>query len=99
MNTAFWLAVKATKRGAYWGPSGVRVTRKEPATADNELAFHVALSLPDCPFERPTLEVHITIPDPGAQPPVIDAELKGAVTDALIEQLGLHVVVSAKEGP
>jgi hypothetical protein len=98
MRVDFWLALKATKvSNAYWKPGPVRVCKKKPSTTANELAIHVEMEVPDVLFERPQLDVAITVPAiDGTQK--ITAEVQSAIADALIEQLGMHVHVTAKEG-
>lgn len=73
----------------------VRVTKKKPHTAKNEIALCLQLDIPDALFMKPTLQARVTVPESGGYGPVIDAEVADNIAAIIREQTGFSVHVSA----
>lgn len=75
-------------------PGTVRLTKKKPACARDEVALKLNLSIPDSLFVTPTLEASIDVPESQA-PREITAEVCENISEVLHQQLGLRIQLSA----
>lgn len=77
----------------------LRLTKKRPATAPDEIAINLNLDIPDALFIKPTLHASIAVPDNFGLAPEITAEVADNIAEVLRQQTGLRVHISADGGP
>lgn len=95
IDFTFWIVAQAKPRryGADKGleePGSVRVAKKRPALANDEVAVQVHLGLPTALFNRPSLTARIEVSDTAA-PAEITAETISNIQEILEEGTGLRI--------
>lgn len=74
----------------------VKVAKKRPSTAFNEVVIDMSIKVPDALFKKPQLTATIQIPDSAVSAPVIPANVSDNIKDALEQQTGLTVRITAE---
>ena len=76
-------------------PGTIRVAKRKPACARDEVAIKLSLDIPDSLFIQPTLEASITVPGPAG--PVITAEVQERISEIVQQQTGLTLRIDAAQ--
>lgn len=99
MNLVCYLVVQGmeTYRGSdSRKPGTIKIAKKKPATAADEIAIRLEVDIPDGLFQKPTLEAKISVPE-GLHGPVITTEVADNIADLIRREMGLTVLLSADE--
>lgn len=75
----------------YIDPGPIRVTKRKPSTAANEVAIKVILDLPDALFRKPTMEVRLSAADPA--PLELDPDVQDQIAQIIADQTGMSATV------
>jgi hypothetical protein len=83
-------------------PSGnfglsVRVAVRRPRLDADEVAMHVAITVPDALFRRPQLEAAITVPREQVNRPTINAQVLDNIRETLQQALGVDMRIAVVE--
>lgn len=76
----------------YKKPS-IRACTLKPATASNEVALELSMSVPTALFQRPQIRAKIAVPPENA-PFVIDCDIQHRIAEQLRETLGCDLQIS-----
>jgi len=99
MKVTCYLVIQGKKaRYQSWREAGnIKVTKKKPSTAGDEIAVRLQLEIPDSLFEKPSLNVNLKIPDSVQVGGEITPEMTDNIAEIIQAQTGLSVTVSAAE--
>lgn len=99
MNLMCYLVVQGveTYRGSVRRkPGTIKVAKRKPSTAADEIAIRLEVEIPDGLFQKPTLEAKITVPN-GIHGPIITTEVADNITDIIRRETGLTIRLSADD--
>lgn len=77
----------------------VRVNKRIPALAWNEVSIYINLEIPDAIFEKPTLQANITIPREAVVKAPLTAEVQDNVQSAIEQATGLKFNIMVESAP
>lgn len=75
----------------------IKITKNKPSTNSDEIAVRLDLEIPDSLFEKPSLQVGISVPDLVKAGSEITADVQANIADIIKRETGLTVSITAVE--
>lgn len=75
----------------------IRLTKKKPSTASDEIAVCLDIEIPDNLFIKPTLHASVSVPDGPPHGGIITADVADNIAAIIHQQTGFSVSVTAPQ--